>query len=95
MNGAVLGIGGAYAAVLLDAELDWLTGLAWGAVLWVLPLLMMSTIGSVHPAIRRHTQDDPGPAAVNFGTMTPVGSLVGHAIWGLVLGALYNAWPLG
>lgn len=95
MNGAILGVGGAYAALLVEVELDWLSGLAWGAVLWVLALLMTSTIGSVHPAIRNHTQDDPGLAATNFGTMTPVGSLVGHAVWGVVLGLLYNAWPLG
>lgn len=95
MNGAILGIAGAYAAVLVDVQLDWLAGLAWGAVLWALALLMMSTIGSVHPAIRNHSQDDPGPAATDFGSMTPVGSLMGHAVWGVLLGVLYNAWPLG
>jgi hypothetical protein len=94
-NGAILGIAGAYAAALIDVELDWLSGLAWGGALWVLALLMMSTIGAVHPAIRHRTQHDPGPAATNFGSMTPVGSLLGHAVWGVVLGALYNAWPLG
>lgn len=95
MNGAILGVAGAYAAVLFDTDLDWISGLVWGAALWVLALLMMSTIGSVHPAIRRRAQDDPGPAATNFGTMTPVGSLMGHAVWGGLLGLLYNAWPLG
>jgi hypothetical protein len=25
----------------------------------------------------------------------PVGSLVGHLAWGVVLGALHSAWPLG
>lgn len=94
-NGAVLAIAGAYGAALLDVDLDWLSGLGWGTVLWVLALLMMSTIGSVHPAIRRGAQDDPGPAATNFGKMTPVGSLLGHLVWGVVLGLLYNAWPLG
>lgn len=94
-NGAILAIGGAYAAVLFNDELDWVSGLAWGAVLWALALLMMSTVGSVHPAVRRHAQDDPGPAATNFGTMTPVGSLVGHLVWGVVLGVLYSTWPLG
>jgi hypothetical protein len=67
----------------------------WGAVLWALALLMMSTIGSVHPAIRARQQDDPGLAASNFGSMTPVGSLVGHLVWGAVLGLGYAAWPLG
>jgi hypothetical protein len=95
VNGAVLGVAGAYAATLLDRELNWTFGLAWGAVLWVLALVMMSSVGALHPAIRRGDQDDPGPAATNFGAMTPMGSLVGHLVWGAVLGALYSAWPLG
>ena len=95
VNGAILGIGGAYAAVLANEPFDWVSGLWWGAALWVLAMLMITTVGSVHPAIRRHAQDDPGPAATNFGTMTPIGSLAGHLVWGVVLGLLYNAWPLG
>ncbi len=59
-----------------------------------LALLMMSTIGSVHPAIRRGEQEDPGPAALRFGAMTPMGSLLGHLVYGLVLGLTYDAWPL-
>jgi hypothetical protein len=51
--------------------------------------------GAVHPAIRRRDQDDPGTAATNFGAMSPVGSLMGHLVWGAVLGLAYAAWPLG
>jgi hypothetical protein len=95
INGAILAVAGAYAALLVDTELDWASGLAWGAVLTALALLMMSTIGALHSAIRRGEQDDPGPAATNFGAMTPLGSLMGHLVWGVILGALYAAWPLG
>jgi hypothetical protein len=95
VNGAVLAVGWAYAAVVAGVELNWASAMAWGAVLWLLALLMVSTVGAVHPAIRRGTQDDPGPAATNFGTLTPVGSLMGHLVWGAVLGLLYAAWPLG
>lgn len=56
---------------------NWATGLLWGAILTVLALWMMSTIGAVHPAIRRGEQTEPGPAATNFGSMTPLGSLMG------------------
>jgi hypothetical protein len=91
----VLAVAGAYAAALLDRELDWVFGLAWGAVLWILALVTMSSVGAVHPAIRRGDQDDPGAAATNFGAMTPMGSLVGHLAWDVLLGALYSAWPLG
>jgi hypothetical protein len=56
---------------------------------------MMSTIGAVHPAIRRGELEDPGFMMLNLGPMTPLGSLMGHLAYGLVLGITYDAWPLG
>lgn len=94
MNGAILAVAWVYGAALLEVQADWVSAVIWGAILWVLALLMMTTIGSVHPAIRDGRQDDPGPAATNFGKMTPVGSLMGHLVYGLVLGLTYGAWPL-
>lgn len=94
VNGALLAIAWAYGVALLAWPANWWTGLLWGIVLWVLALILMSSIGAVHPAIRRGEQDDPGPAAMNFGRMTPLGSLLGHAVYGLVLGWLYQTWPL-
>jgi len=60
MNGALLAIGWAYAVALVDLPANWATGLAWGVVLTLLTYLMMSSVGSVHPAIRRGGLDDPG-----------------------------------
>lgn len=94
MNGAMLAVAWAYGVALMGWPANWATGLVWGVVLWLLALLMLSTMGAVHPAIRRGEQDDPGPAATNFGKMTPVGSLLGHLVYGLVLGLAYSAWPL-
>lgn len=94
INGVILAIGGAYGAVLFGTTLDWVTGAVWGLILWLLALLMMSTIGAVHPAIRARIQDDPGPGATNFGSKTPLSSLMGHLVWGIVLGVLYQNWPL-
>ena len=31
----------------------------------------------------------------NLGAMSPLGSLMGHLVYGLVLGIAYDAWPLG
>jgi hypothetical protein len=93
-DGAVLAIAWAYGTALGGLSANVWTAPAWGAVLWVLALGMLSTIGSVHPAIRAGRQDDPGPAASNFGPMTPLGILVSHLVWGAVLGLGYAAWPL-
>lgn len=95
MNGALLGIAWAYGVGLLNLPANWLTAMGWGVILWLLALLMMTTVGSVHPAIKSGEQEDPGPAATNYGKMTPVGSLMGHLVYGLVLGLLYQNWPLG
>lgn len=93
-NGAILAVAWAYGAALFGLPATWWTALAWGVVLTLLALLMMTTIGAVHPAMRRGEQDDPGPAATNFGILTPAGSLAGHLVYGLVLGLTYAAWPL-
>lgn len=94
-NGAVLAVAWAYGTALGGLSANVWTALGWGAVVWVLALGMLSTIGSVHPAIRAGRQDDPGLAATNFGAMTPVGILLSHLVWGAVLGLGYAAWPLG
>lgn len=89
INGALLGIVWAYGISLGRLPASWITGIAWGIVLWALGLLVLSSIGGVHPAIRGHREGDPGPAAENFGKMTPLDSLLGHAAYGVVLGWLY------
>lgn len=94
LNGALLAVAWAYGVLLMGWTADWSSGLLWGVVLWALALLMMSSIGAVHPAIRRGEQADPGPAATNFGKLTPLGSLFGHIVYGVLLGLLYQNWPL-
>lgn len=92
INGALLGVAYAYGLLLAQLPAGWSTGVLWGIILWVLSLILMTSIGGVHPAIRRHLEDDPGLAATNFGRMTPLGTLIGHAIYGVVLGLLYQQW---
>jgi len=94
VNGALLAIAWAYGVALLALPANWATGLIWGAVIAVLALVLMSSIGAVHPAIRRGEEPDPGTAAVNFGWMTPFEALLGHLVYGVVLGFLYSVWPL-
>jgi phosphatidylserine synthase len=94
-NGAVLAVAWVYAAALLGWPANWATALLWAVVMTALALLMMTTIGVVHPAMRAHRQDDPGLAATNFGSMTPMASLMGHLVYGIVLGLGYSMWPFG
>lgn len=93
-NGALLAIAWAYGVALISLPANWLTGLVWGAILTALALLMLSTMGALHPAIKRGEQEDPGLMATNSGAMTPLASLMGHMVYGLVLGLLYQTWPL-
>ncbi len=93
-NGALLAIAWAYGVALVDLPANWWTALLWGGVLTALTWLMMSTIGAVHPAIRRGELEDPGLLMLDLGPMTPLGSLMGHLAYGLVLGIAYDAWPL-
>jgi hypothetical protein len=95
VNGALLAVAWAYGAALAGAPANWASALVWGVIVWLLGLLMMTTIGAVHPAIRRGQQDDPGPAATHFGRITLVGGLLGHLVYGAVLGLTYHTWPLG
>jgi hypothetical protein len=67
-----------------------------GTLLTVLTLRMMTMIGTAHPAMGRGEQDDRGTAAAtNFGAMPPIGGLMGHLVYGAVLGLGYAAWPIG
>lgn len=61
MNGAILAVAWVYGAVLLDVKADWISAALWGVILWALALLMMSTIGSVHPAIRESRHEHVYP----------------------------------
>jgi len=94
MNGALLAVAWAYGAALVGAPANWASALVWGVILWLLALLMLTTMGAVHPAITLGQQDDPGPAATHFGRMTPVGSLLAHLVYGIVLGLTCQTWPL-
>ena len=93
-TGAMLAVAWAYTMELFNWEAYWLTGLFWGALLWGLAALMMTGIGVVHPSIRRGNHPDPGPAATNYGKMTPLSSLVGYLLYGLTIGLFYNWFPL-
>lgn len=94
VNGALLSVAFVYAMVLLDWPVNWVTGLMWGIVVWAHGLVFLTSIGGVHPEIRDGRQDDPGPAGTHLGRWTPGVYLLGHLVYGVLLGGLYTVWPL-
>ncbi len=42
-----------------------------------------------HPLVKDGTIDDPGPAMTGFGKMTPIGMVMAHVVYGIVVGAIY------
>ncbi len=68
----------------------WLGGAVIGLVHGLLVgSIVMPIMGIAHPAIRTGNIMAPGFFAKNAGTMTPVGLIVGHVIFGAVLGGIY------
>ncbi len=57
------------------------------AILAVMPMMLTMA----HPLVRSGKLEAPGVALTGFGSMTPLGSLMAHAAFGLVTGAIYAA----
>lgn len=69
---------------LVGAEVGLVHGLITGAVI-------MPMVGMMHPAVKAGRIKAPGLFAINAGAMTPMGLVVGHIIFGAVLGGIYLA----
>ena len=67
---------------------DLVIGAAHGMVVLVaMPMLL----ALMHPLVRAGQLERPGVALVGYGAMTPMGSLLAHAAFGLVTGTIYAA----
>ncbi len=65
-------------------------GILIGAVHGLLVAVMMPTMLTMgHPLVKDGTISAPGPAMTGFGKMTPMGMVVAHLVYGLVIGAIY------
>lgn len=67
---------------------DLVIGAVHGAVILVALPMMLSLM---HPLVRRGQLEAPGVAMTGYGSMTPVGSLMAHVVFGVVTGAIYAA----
>ncbi len=86
--GLVLGRIYAYWFVDRVGGAPWVRGLAFGVLPW---LAMMVVVAPMLPVLNPMlAKMPPGLFLANMGIMAPMGSLIGHLIWGAVLGAVYG-----
>ncbi len=64
-------------------------GLLFGLLLWATAnLMVMPMMGRIHPMVKNGMMPAPGFLMLNLGVMAPIGSLIGHLLYGVVLGKL-------
>jgi uncharacterized membrane protein (UPF0136 family) len=92
-----------FAAFDVDTSNAWWYGIAFGVVHAVISGTAMTMMPVVHPRVTREPVPAgmraetglqlpaPGPFAKNMGKPTPVGFMIGHILYGLVVGLLYSA----
>jgi len=68
-----------------------LGGAVWGFLLWgVANLMVMPMMGFVHPLVRSGAMPAPGLLMLQLGILAPIGSLMGHLLYGVVLAKAYK-----
>ncbi len=64
-------------------------GVLFGLFLWaVANLMVMPMMGAIHPMVKSGMMPAPGFLMLHLGVMAPVGSLIGHLVYGVLLGRL-------
>lgn len=67
---------------------DLALGMAHGVVILAMLPAMLT---AMHPLVRTGAMERPGVALTGFGNGTPIGSLMAHVVFGLIVGAVYAA----
>ncbi len=66
-----------------------LLGWIWGVLLWTLLVWPgMVLLAEFHPLVLAGRMQDPGVLLLNLGPTAPITSLLGHSIYGLLLGGV-------
>ncbi len=64
-------------------------GVLFGLLLWAAAnFMVMPMMGAIHPMVKNGMMPAPGFLMLNLGIMAPIGSLIGHLLYGVVLGKL-------
>ncbi len=65
------------------------SGALFGLILWAAAnFMVMPMMGAIHPAVKSGMMPAPGFLMLHLGVMAPVGSLMGHLVYGTLLGKL-------
>ncbi len=65
------------------------SGALFGLILWAAAnFMVMPMMGVIHPAVKSGMMPAPGFLMLHLGVMAPVGSLMGHLVYGVLLGKL-------
>jgi membrane-bound metal-dependent hydrolase YbcI (DUF457 family) len=72
----------------------WFWGLVGGAVHWIIGGMFLAMVPAMHPEIPEE-RPAPGPFAKNFGVPDVPAFLMGHLLYGLVVGILYAIFHSG
>jgi len=68
---------------------NWFTGLIGGAIHAVIGGLALTALPAIHPAIPDLLRE-PGAFAINYGSAAAALFVVGHLIYGVIVGGLYT-----
>lgn len=72
-------------------QTPWLGGALWGTLLWAIAnTMVMPMMGFVHPMVQSGMMPAPGFLMLQLGVLAPVGSLLGHLLYGVVLATAYR-----
>jgi uncharacterized membrane protein YagU involved in acid resistance len=64
----------------------WVGGAIWGLLLWGMAnFVVMPMMGFVHPLVRAGAMPAPGFLMLQLGILAPIGSLMGHLLYGVIL----------
>ncbi len=66
----------------------WAWGLLGGAILWIIAGVLMGVMPAIHPEIPEQRQG-PGVFLIHYGMHEVMVFLIGHLLFGLVVGMLY------
>ena len=90
VSGIIFALIYAYMFSVIEVTNGWLIGGIIGLVHGlIIGAMVMPMMGVMHPAVRSGAITAPGFFAVNAGAMTPMGLVVGHILFGAVLGGVY------